>query len=649
MRDTVINSGEIIFSRRNELVRITPCADNAIRFQAFPDCRLSDKNYTLMPMDTDCLIEEKDNRVTMTVGKLTFILYDNGSIEALINGKPVIKEKPEMTFNDGWRHYECIGDRMWKAKLTLRANEGEHFFGLGHSWDNLFDLKGSSIDIRNINAKCTIPYVYSSLGYGLVWNVPSTGLCELTNNHTRFTSDCCEFIDLVIICGSAKDCCSTLADLYGHAPEIPHWATGFWQSRLRYETQEQLLDVARRYHDEGIPLSVIICDYFHWTEQGEWKFDEKYWHDVKAMTDELHQMGIKLAVSVWPTINENSENYGEMLRRNLLMRTVRGSNRVFDFYGPQAEIDATNPETREFVWNILKKNYIENGVDALWFDEAEPEIHPEHFDNLLMHEGRGDKVGLLYPYYYSKLAYDGFKSMGRDDIATLTRCAYLGSQKYGSVVWSGDIPSTFDSLANQVRAGLNTAICGIPWWNTDIGGFYGGDTQSEEYRELIVRWFQFGVFSPIMRIHGNRNRHGKATPGLKEASGDPNEIWSFGEENYAVLKQLVMLRERLRPYIERQMKAATEKGLPIMRPMFFEYPDDEKCYSLDSQYMFGDDIIFAPIVNKGQTEKEVYIPDGEWVLTKNSCAYGKGTHLIAADINEFIALVRKGSDVINCF
>lgn len=452
----------------------------------------------------------------------------------------------------------------------------------------------------------------------------------------------------MVIGGTPKQACSALADLTGHAPAMPHWATGFWQSRLRYETQDELLAVAREYKRLGIPLSAIVADYFHWTEQGDYKFDTRYWQNVRAMADELHDMGTKLIVSVWPTINENSENYKYMSDNNMLMRTVHGSDRVFDFYGWQAEIDVTNPATRDYVWSKLKQNYIDNGVDALWFDEAEPEIHPEQFENLIWHKGRADKVALLYPYYYSKLAYDGFKAMGRDDIVTLTRCAYLGSQKYASLVWSGDIPSTFESLAHQVNAGLNMAMCGIVWWNTDIGGFYGADTTSDYFRELIVRWFQFGVFSPVMRLHGARIRHGEKSQ-LKEPSGDPNELWSFGGEVFEILKELVFLREKLRDYIDLQMKTASEKGYPVMRPMFFEYPDDEMCRTLNTQYMFGSDIIFAPIVERGQTETTVYIPEGEWVLTKDKKVYTKGTYKINAKINEFVAFVKSGSKVIDCF
>ena len=648
MNNTVISNNEIIFSRHCELVRITPCHKNAIRFESIPDCRIVDGNFTLMPQNADAEITDKDNEVLMTVGSLTLKLQRNGKITFYRDGKVILEEKPELTFEDGYRFYENRASGLWSARVTFKSAEGEHLYGLGHEASNCFDLKGCSFDMRHVNAKCTIPFVYSSLGYGFLWNNPAVGNVELSRNRTRWSVGATRKIDYVVMVGTPREVSETLADLTGHAPVMPHWATGFWQSRLRYETQEELLSVARRYKAENIPLSAIVADYFHWTEQGDFKFDPEYWPNVKAMTDELHEMDTKLVVSMWPTINDNSENYAHMRDNNMLMRTARGSNRVFNFYGWQSEIDVTNPVTRDFVWSKLKENYIDNGVDALWFDEAEPEIHPEQFDNLLWHEGRGDEIGLLYPYYYSKLAYDGFRSMGVEAPVTLTRCAYLGSQKFGSLVWSGDIPSTFESLSAQVKAGLNMAMCGIPWWNTDIGGFYGGDTQSDEYRELIVRWFQYGVFSPVMRLHGNRNRHGERS-NLKEPSGDPNEIWSFGERNFEILKKLVFLRERLRPYIEHHMEIASEKGYPVMRPMFFDFPGDEICYTLGEPYMFGDDILFAPIVNRGQTKKKVYLPEGKWILTKDGKEYGAGWHEISAEINEFVAFVKDGAEVFKCF
>lgn len=627
MKSTTITQNEITFSRPGELVRITAVGNNAIRFQAFPDCSVIDENYTLMPRSLPFESEETEKYVSMTNGNLKLLMYHDGKVFFYLDGKQILEEQPEMTFGTGIRQHINKASGIWQSRVSFFPTEGEHFYGLGHDLSRRFDLKGCAFDIQNTNGNCIIPYVYSSLGYGFLWNMPGTGSVEFANNRTRWKADACRFVDYVVIGGTPKQATRTLADLTGHAPKMPHWATGLWQSRLRYETQEDLLAVARRYKEENIPLSVIICDYFHWTEQGEWKFDPKYWPNPKAMTDELHEMGTKLVVSVWPTINGGSENYDFMKQNNMLIRTTRGSDRVFPFYGWQAEIDATNPETREYVWSRIKQNYLDNGVDGVWFDEAEPEIHPEHFDNLLLHKGRGDAVALLYPYYYSKMAYDGMKKEGRDDIITLTRCAYLGSQKFGSLVWSGDIKSTFESLECQVHGGLHAGMCGIPWWNTDIGGFYGGDTTSDYFRELIVRWFQFGVFCPVTRMHGSRDRHGEKS-NLIEPSGDPNELWSFGEECFEILKDLVALREKLRPYIEHYMDIASEKGYPLMRPMFFDYPDDEICYTLGEQYMFGDEIIFVPIVKQGQTSVSFYVPDDGWTLILNGKKYNKGFHRI---------------------
>ncbi len=647
MNNLKVTENKILFSRIGELVRITPCHKNAIRFEAFPDCSEYDENFTLMPQSAQCSITQEDYCVKMTAGCLEVKLENSGKLTFYKDGNVILEEKPELAFRSGYRNYERR-DGLWNARVTFESNEGEHFYGLGHEPSGKFDLKGCSFDLRHLNTKCSIPYVYSSLGYGFIWNNPAIGSVELSENRTRWTAGATRKIDFVVIAGTPKQVSKTLADLTGHAPVMPHWATGFWQSRLRYETQEDLLEVARRYKKEGVPLSVIICDYFHWTEQGDYRFAPEYWPDVKAMTDELHSMGTRLVVSVWPTINGGTENYYYMRDNNMLIRTAKGLDRVFSFYGPQAEIDVTNPETRKYVFSKLKENYLDSGVDGLWFDEAEPEIHPEHFDNLLLHIGRGDEVGLAFPYYYAQMAWDGFSQMGEVPV-TLIRCAYLGSQKFGTLVWSGDVESTFESLSQQVKAGLNASICGLPWWNTDIGGFWGGDTQSDEFRELIVRWFQYGVFSPVMRVHGNRNRHGEKKRDVREPTGDPNEIWSFGEKNFPVLKDLVMLRERLRPYIEEQMKTASEKGYPVMRPMFFEYPDDEVCYTLGEQYMFGDDILFAPVVNKGQTGKQVYLPEGEWILTKTKEKYAPGFHTVHAEVDEFVAFVKAGSPVIDCF
>ncbi len=644
-----IRDNTIYFTRPGEWGRISACGQGSIRFQASPQGEVKEQNWTIEPVQVQARAWLEGDMAFLETGEMQVKLYGDGRTEYFRQGRKILSEKSELTFGAGIRNYRSKASGLWSGRVTFEAVEGEHFYGLGHEATGCFDLKGCTIDLRHVNAKCTMPFVYSSLGYGFLWNVPSTGTCELACNRTRWSSDSMRQMDYVVIGGEPAQVAETLADLTGHAPMMPDYGLGFWQCKLRYETQEEVLQVARRYKELGIPLDVIVIDYFHWTQQGDYKFDPVYWPDPKAMTEELHAMGVRLMVSMWPTINEKSENYGEMMDQNLLVRTVSGSNRVFDFYGPQALIDPTNPKTRDFVWKKLKENYIDQGVDCLWFDEAEPEIHPEHFDNLVLSMGNGDEVGLLYPYYYAKLVYDGMKADGREDIITLSRCAYPGAQRFGTLVWSGDIPSTFESLADQVKSGLNMAMCGIPWWTTDIGGFYGGQIETAYFRELIVRWFQYGCFCPVMRLHGSRE--GKDyTRSIIEPTGGDNEIWSFGEENFEILKELILLRERLKPYLQKHMKKASEKGIPLMRPMFFDFPEDEACYTLGEQYMFGDDILFAPVVRQGQREKKVYLPEGNWILTKDGSIHrGAGWVEVSVELWEFAAFVREGSEVRKCF
>ena len=337
----------------------------------------------------------------------------------------------------------------------------------------------------------------------------------------------------------------------------------------------------------------------------------------------------------------------------MVVRTENGQYGLFEFHGQQTFIDPTHPKTGPFVWNIVKKNYYDYGIRNFWLDEAEPEVHPQQFSNLKFHAGNGAQTAMLYPYYYSKMFYEGLKEAGEDEIILLTRAAYPGTQKFGSLVWNGDIMSTFEALEMSVKTGLSMAMSGIPWWNSDIGGFLSGDIESDYFKELVVRWTQFGVFSPVMRLHGARNKtKGQVDkhPGIKESSGGDNEIWCFGEENYEILSNLVKLRERLKPYICKYMEITHETGEPIMRPMFFDYYEDEVCYTLEDQYMFGRDILFAPITRQGVTERRVYLPKGEWIDVNSRETY-TGEQWIEgkAPIDTFLAFVRKGCEVLEVF
>jgi alpha-D-xyloside xylohydrolase len=308
-----------------------------------------------------------------------------------------------------------------------------------------------------------------------------------------------------------------------------------------------------------------------------------------------------------------STNYEVMQRRGLLIGAEYGLPVHMQFVDLKPEgpvyltyYDATNPEARQFIWEKARENYYRHGIKIFWLDEAEPDMRPNDPANLRYHLGNGLAVTNLYPLFHARGFYEGMRAEGQEDICNLTRSGWAGSQRYGVAIWSGDIESTFETLRTQVRAGLNLALCGIPWWTTDIGGFFYGNPQDSTFRELIVRWFQYGVFCPLFRLHGFRE------PAIRRPvpAGGPNEVWSFGETAYNIIRELMFLRERLRPYIMDQMRLASERGVPPMRPVFFDFPGDERCWTVDDQFMFGPDLLVAPVLYEGARRREVYLPAG---------------------------------------
>lgn len=649
---------KLVFERKDELTVIEAYGANCLRCRSTKNSRLSDESWTLLapPTEAQCIVTGNEQVATITNGLISATIeagniWHGGIISYFREGKQILRTKFEGDYTTRNMHRE--GDH-YQVKVIFEANEGEHFYGLGQEQEDQFNRKGSTCNLLHYNTKSALPVVYSSLGYGFFWNNPSPGRCELTNNHTLWLSESAYQADYLVYAGETPaDVMKIYCDLTGYAPVFPAWAGGFWQCKLRYETQEDLLEVAREYKRRNIPIDAIVIDYFHWTEQGEWKFDPTYWPDPKAMCDELIAMNIRPIVSIWPTINPKSENYLEMSEANMLVRTENGQYGTFDFYGQQTFIDPMNPKTAQFVWDKVKQNYYDYGIKDFWLDEAEPEVHPQQFGHLKFYLGNGAQTAMLYPYYYSKMFYEGLQSEGETEIISLTRAAYPGSQKYGAAVWNGDIMSSFEALRMSVKSGLSMAMSGIPWWNSDIGGFFSGDIESSYFRELIVRWFQFGLFSPIMRLHGARTRpenHVPKHPGIIEQSGGDNEIWAFGDDNYPILKKLIELRERMKPYTKKYMDIAEQSGKPIMRPMFFDFYADEVCYTLEDQYMYGEDILFAPIVNQGQTDRQVYLPKGRWVNVYDRTIYeGQQFLKCHAELDQFIAFVKEGSEALQIF
>ena len=501
----------------------------------------------------------------------------------------------------------------YRIEARFNAYDGERLYGLGQHQHGQLDQKGCVIDLIHFNTESTIPFLLSSRGYGFLWNNPAVGRVELGANATRWVAEATPQLDYWITAGETPaEILEHYTDATGHAPMLPEWAAGFWQCKLRYRTQAELLSVAREYKRRGLPLSVIVADFFHWSLQGDWQFDPELWPDPAAMVRELEEMGVKLMVSIWPTVNSLSANFEEMQRRGLLVRTERGTPVLMTYVDNKPEgpvylhiYDATHPEARAYIWEQAREGYYRHGVRSWWLDQTEPEIYPLDFDNLRYHWGHGLAVTNIYPLTHARAFYEGMRSEGEQDIVLLCRAAWAGSQRYGAAVWTGDIDSTFAALQAQVRAGLNMALSGIPWWTTDIGGFYGGDPGSATFRELMVRWFQYGAFCPLFRLHGWRE------PAVRYPvpAGGPNEIWSFGNEAYTIIKELLFMRERLKPYILAQMKLAHEKGFPLMRPLFFDF-QDSGCSQVDDQFMFGPDLLVAPVLGEGLRHRQLYLPDG---------------------------------------
>jgi alpha-D-xyloside xylohydrolase len=337
------------------------------------------------------------------------------------------------------------------------------------------------------------------------------------------------------------------------------------------------------------------------------------------MVKELQDLKIELMVSIWPTVDKKSENYAEMLERGYLIRTERGIRTAMDFMGESVHYDPTYAGAREYVWNKAKQNYYSKGIKVFWLDEAEPEYQVYDFENYRYRLGPNVEIGNIYPREYARTFYEGMEKEGQQNIVNLLRCAWAGSQKYGALVWSGDIASSWGSLRNQLAAGLSMGIAGIPWWTTDIGGFHGGDPNDEKFRELFVRWFQWGAFCPVMRLHGDREPRQPQvgeTGGAECCSGAPNEVWSYGPEVYDICKKYMQIREDLREYTRGLMKEAHEKGTPVIRTLFYVFPEDAKCWDLGAtQYMYGGKYLCCPVLQPGTRKMKVYLPalaSGKW-------------------------------------
>ncbi len=650
----------LIFRYDGELVMLMPWGKDSLRVRSSILSEIKEGEIALQKpqdiLENDIKITIIDERHAMIRnghimaelfvqewGNSLQITYRNQKNEILLreiaNGGALMKKA---------RKYKALPSGNFRLTVTFESNPEEKIYGMGGYQQEILNLKGCNLELAHRNSQVSIPFYISSLGYGFLWHNASIGEVHFGLNTTEWIAEASQGMDYWITVGETpKQIEEQYAACTGTAPMMPEYGLGFWQCKLCYYNQEQVLSVAREYKKRQIPIDVIVIDYYHWKRCGDFCFDKEYFQEPEAMVKELHDMGIETMVSIWPQVDWRSENYEEMKQQGLLVKSNAGIDVQMTFHGNNVFMDATNPRTRKYVWEKCKKNYADLGINLFWLDEAEPEFTTYDYDMYRYYAGSVAEIGNIYPREYSRLFFEGQQANGQKEIVNLVRCAWVGSQKYGALVWSGDIWSSYEDFRKQICVGLHMGLCGIPWWTTDIGGFHGGDIHNKDFITLLLRWFQFGTFCPVMRLHGLRmpgkpiiNQAGEE----REWTGADNEVWSYGEEAYNIMVKFIHIREKMRDYTRMLMKQAHEKGTPVMRTMFYEFPQDKTCWDLKDQYMYGSDILVAPICYEKAESRKVYLPEGTvWINARDGKAYkGNTWYEVSAPMDTIPIFLREG-------
>jgi alpha-glucosidase/alpha-D-xyloside xylohydrolase len=551
-------------------------------------------------------------------------------------------------------------DKGYRVAAVFDSPADEHYYGLGQQQKGWMDLRDHEIrcwhDYGAIGGQdVCVPFMVSSRGYGLIWDNPSRTTVDLGfNGRNMWSSDVGDRVSYFIIAGQTSDeIYEGYRLLTGVTHLLPRAVYGYIQSKAIYPTQEQILDVAKGYRERNLPLDVVVVDFLNMTRQGELDLDPKRWPDPAAMNRELHGMDVRTLLSVWPHFAPGTQFYDMLQSKGWLIHTPDGkpdSGHFRDTIGPN--IDTTNPEAAKWFWEKIRDRYVKPyGFDYIWLDETEPDIDPAKD---MFSIGSGTRFYNVYPLFHTASVYDGFRrDFGESQrVMILARAAYLGAQRNGTVFWSSDIVSTWDMLKRSIPAGLNFTASGLPYWDTDIAGFFsppipvdyhaahkplidGSDVRGtignyEDYPELFVRWFEWGSFQPIMRAHGERMH---------------NEVWSYGQQAEPILAKYLRLRYQLLPYTYSVAWHSYQTGAPYMRALFMDFPGDPKAANIPDEYMYGPAVLVAPVTDQGVASRSVYLPGGtDWYnFWTSERLPGGQTIEVAAPIDTIPLFVRAGS------
>ena len=546
---------------------------------------------------------------------------------------------------------------FFQVGASFTSPDDEHYYGFGQHQEGLLDHRGRAVDCwHNYTAPAApsvcVPFMVTNHGYGLVWDNPSRTTIEPGfNEQTRWTSEVGNRVSFFVIAGRTTDeIYSGYRLLTGATPLLPRAAYGYVQCKQRYRSQDEVLSVAKGYRDRHLPADVMVVDWFYYTSMGQMDFDREQWPDPAAMNRRLHEMGFETMISVWPRFTRESRYYDLLERSGWFLHKADGTptnGLPYDRAG--SDIDTTNPAAARWFWETIRDNILAKGFDSLWADETEPDLPP---NGSYFQVGPGTRFFNIYPLVHTQALYEGFRRDTSRRALILSRDAYLGAQRNGTMFWSSDIYPTWDTLRRQVPTGLGFAASGMAYWTNDIGGWQYLPAEHrparpplldptdarenvrgyDDYPELYTRWFEYAAFLPVFRAHGSRLT---------------NEVWSYGKQAQPILEKYLRLRYQLLPYVYSLGWGTHQSGAPFMRALFMDFPDDPKVADLRDEYMFGPAFLVAPVTEQGARGRAVYLPAGsDWYdFWTNERLRGGQTVTAKAPIDTLPLFVRAGSIV----
>ena len=586
-------------------------------------------SVVLEPKKTSFKIEEKKNELLLKSEKLEIAI--NTKTGNIRYNSPdhslLLKEK---TGDPLFTPFKDVDQDTYTVSQSFNLDPKETIYGLGILQNGKMSQRNLEVKMIQANREDYIPFFQSVKGYGLFWDNYSPTTFSDDTSATSFTSEVGDGIDYYFMYGgNADSVIAHMRQLTGQAPMFPLWTYGYWQSKERYKSQEETVGVVKKYRDLGVPLDGIIQDWQYWGDNYHWnamEFLNEEFPNPQKMVDDIHALNAHIIISIWSSFGPKTQPYKELEKDNMLFNFSTWPQSGKSDWPPNMDYpsgvrvyDPYNPKARDIYWKYLKKGLFSLGIDGWWMDSTEPDhldIKPEDFDEKT-YLGSFRKVRNAFPLMTVGGVYKHMREATSDKrVFILTRSAFAGQQRYAANTWSGDTEASWKTLKDQISSGLNFSLTGIPYWNSDIGGFFIWEFKDKlddpEYRELYARWLQFATFTPMMRSHG---------------ADAPREIYQFGKKGepvYDALEKYINLRYSLLPYIYSEAWQITNQQSSLMRALVMDFPNDEKVLDLNDQYMFGHSFLVAPVLKSMYTEdkkenfqqdgyRQVYLPKGtQW-------------------------------------